>query len=42
MGLFGPAEPITQRRRRGHYELGIEVPPAKRVAAAFTELATAM
>jgi hypothetical protein len=26
--------------RRGHYELGLDAPPALRVAAAFTELAT--
>ena len=33
---------FMQNLRRGHYELGIEAPPAKRVAAAFTELALAI
>jgi transposase, IS6 family len=28
--------------RRGHYELGLDAPPAKQVAAAFTELAHAI
>jgi hypothetical protein len=28
-----------QNLRRGHYELGIDAPPALRVAAAFAELA---
>jgi hypothetical protein len=28
--------------RRGHYELGLDVPPALRVAAAFNELAKAI
>jgi hypothetical protein len=28
--------------RRGHYELGVELPRAVRVAAAFTELAQAI
>jgi transposase-like protein len=32
---------FVQNIRRGHYELGLEVPPASRVAAAFTELARA-
>jgi hypothetical protein len=30
---------FMQNLRRGHYELGLDVPPALRVAAAFTELA---
>src|SRR5881392_1561985 len=30
---------VMQNLRRGHYELGPDVPPALRVAAAFTELA---
>ena len=30
---------FMQNLRRGHYELGPDVPPALRVAAAFTELA---
>ncbi|MGW3608014.1 DDE-type integrase/transposase/recombinase [Micromonospora sp. NPDC005161] len=30
---------FMQNLRRGHYELSVDVPPAKRVAAAFTELA---
>jgi len=32
---------FIQNLRRGHYELGLEVPQALRVAAAFTELAQA-
>jgi hypothetical protein len=31
-----------QNLRRGHYELAIDIPPARRVAAAFTELAHAI
>jgi transposase-like protein len=30
---------FMQNMRRGHYELGIEVRPHRRVATAFTELA---
>jgi transposase-like protein len=33
---------FVQNLRRGHYELGLDVPPALRVAAAFTELAMAI
>jgi transposase-like protein len=33
---------FMQNLRRGHYELSGDVPPAKRVAAAFTELAHAI
>ena len=33
---------FMQNLRRGHYELGLDVPPAIRVAAAFTELAQAI
>ena len=33
---------FMQNVRRGHYELGLDVPPALRVAAAFTELARAI
>jgi hypothetical protein len=33
---------FMQNVRRGHYELGLDVPPALRVAAAFTELAQAI
>ena len=33
---------FMQNLRRGHYELGLDVPSAKRVAAAFTELAQAI
>jgi transposase-like protein len=33
---------FMQNLRRGHYELGIEVVPAQRVAAAFTELTKAI
>jgi hypothetical protein len=33
---------FVQNLRRGHYELGLDVPPALRVTAAFTELAMAI
>ena len=33
---------FTHNVRRAHYELGLDVPPAVRVAAAFTELAPAI
>jgi hypothetical protein len=33
---------FMQSLRRGHYELGLEVPPGMRVAAAFVELARAI
>ena len=33
---------FMQNLRRGHYELGLDAPPALRVAAAFTELALAI
>jgi hypothetical protein len=33
---------FIQNLRRGHYELAVDAPPAKRVAAAFTELAQAI
>lgn len=33
---------FVQNLRRGHYELGLDVPPALRVAAAFAELAQAI
>jgi IS6 family transposase len=33
---------FMQNLRRGHYEFGIDAPPAQRVAAAFTELARAI
>ncbi|SCF49678.1 DDE domain-containing protein [Micromonospora matsumotoense] len=33
---------FVQNLRRGHYELATDVPPALRVAAAFTELARAI
>jgi transposase-like protein len=33
---------FMQNLRRGHYDLGAEVPPAERVATAFTELARAI
>jgi transposase-like protein len=33
---------LVQNLRRGHYELGLDAPPALRVAAAFTELAMAI
>jgi transposase-like protein len=33
---------FVQNLRRGHYELAVDVTPAERVAAAFTELAEAI
>ena len=33
---------FVQNLRRGHYELGIDIPPALRVAAAFSQLAHAI
>jgi hypothetical protein len=33
---------FMQNLRRGHYELGVDAPPALLVAAAFTELAQAI
>jgi hypothetical protein len=33
---------FMQNLRRGQYELGLDVPPALRIAAAFTELAPAI
>ena len=33
---------FMQDLRRGHYEIGLDVPPALRVAAAFAELARAI
>ena len=33
---------FMQNIRRGHYELGLDVPPSLQVAAAFTELAQAI
>jgi transposase-like protein len=33
---------FIQNLRRGHYELGVDAPPATRLAAAFTELARAI
>jgi hypothetical protein len=33
---------FMQNIRRGHYELGLDAPPALRIAAAFTELAQAI
>ena len=33
---------FIQNIRRGHYEIGLDGPPSRRVAAAFTELAQAI
>jgi transposase, IS6 family len=33
---------FMQNLRRGHYELGLDAPPNRRVAAAFIELAQAI
>jgi len=41
-GVVIAGHAFMQNLRRGHYELGLDVPPAWRVAAAFTELAQAI
>jgi transposase-like protein len=33
---------FMQNLRRGHYELAVDAPPGRRIAAAFTELARAI
>jgi transposase, IS6 family len=33
---------FVQNLRRGHYELAIDIPPTRRITAAFTELAHAI
>jgi hypothetical protein len=33
---------FLQKLRRGHYELGVDAPPALRVVASFAELAQAI
>jgi transposase-like protein len=33
---------FMQNLRRGHYEIGLDVPPASRLAAAFAQLARAI
>jgi IS6 family transposase len=33
---------FLQNLRRGHYELGLDAPPVKRVGTAFSELARAI
>jgi transposase, IS6 family len=33
---------FVQNLRRGHYEIGLDAPPATRLAEAFTELARAI
>jgi transposase-like protein len=33
---------FVQNLRRGHYELAVDAPPDRRIAAAFTELAQAI
>jgi hypothetical protein len=33
---------FMQNIRRGHYELGLDAPPALRIAAEFTELTQAI
>jgi transposase, IS6 family len=38
-GVVIAGHAFMQNLRRGHYELGVDVPRASRVAAAFTELA---
>jgi hypothetical protein len=41
-GVVIAGHAFMQDLRRGHYELGPDVPPALRVAAAFAELARAI
>ena len=41
-GVVIAGHAFMQNFRRGHYEIGLEVPPALRVAAAFAELARAI
>ncbi|RSM38889.1 IS6 family transposase, partial [Actinoplanes sp. ATCC 53533] len=41
-GVVIAGHAFMQNLRRGHYEIGLEVPPALRVAAAFAELARAI
>ena len=41
-GVVIAGHAFVQNLRRGHYEIGLEVPPAVRVAAAFAELARAI
>lgn len=33
---------FVQNVRRGHYELGVQAPPVKRISAVFTEIARAI
>jgi hypothetical protein len=33
---------FLQNLRRGHYDIGLDAPPATRLAAAFTELSRAI
>ena len=40
--LIGAGHAFVQNLRRGHYELGVNVDPRHRLAAAFTELALAI
>jgi IS6 family transposase len=41
-GVVIAGQAFMRNLRRGHYEIGLDVPPALRVAAAFTELARAI
>jgi transposase-like protein len=41
-GVVTAGHAFMQNLRRGHYEIGLDVPPALRVAAAFAELARAI
>jgi IS6 family transposase len=41
-GVVIAGHAFMQNLRRGHYEIGLDVPPALRVAAAFAELARAI
>jgi len=40
--IIGSGHALVQNIRRGHYELGIDADPHRRLAAAFTELALAI
>jgi hypothetical protein len=41
-GVVIAGHAFMQNLRRGHYETGLDVPPALRVAAAFAEFARAI
>jgi transposase-like protein len=40
--VIGSGHAFVQNLRRGHYELGVDAEPHRRLAAAFTELTLAI